>query len=192
MMRRITTAHRWFLVALAALLTAWAPVELAAQQGRQRPPRTQMERQLRERFQEMMAQRLQLTEEQRFALREITSEMEDTRRELAVREARVQAELRTLGGDIEEARAQELLAEIVAIMQEEAELAQLEIRRLEEVLQARQVVAFILFREDLGRRIREIRDRARRGGGGGDGTSMPRRPFMDGGLDRVPGSPPGG
>lgn len=171
-------------VGALVLLTGLAAGDLAAQDRRGPPQRQQMERQLRERFQQMMVQRLQLTEDQQFAMRQITEELEDSRRQLAVREARLQGELRALGDDLEEDRAQELLDEILSIKTEEAELVLLEIDRLRDVLQARQILGFIMVREEMGRRIREIRSRR---GGGGDGTPSPRRPF-----GQSPGGPGGG
>ena len=152
--------------ALALGLMVLAPVQVAAQQER-RVPRQQMEQQLRERFEAVIVERVGLDEAQAAAVREITGEIMELRRELARREMALQRQLRGLTpANLDAERASDLIEEIMAVRAEEVRVMQLETERLREHLSDVQVLVLFQVREEMGRRIREMRG-ARPGGPGG-------------------------
>ncbi len=148
-----------FVLALAGATGA----PLSAQRG---PPgrmgqqdRTELERRVRERFGQMVKQRLGLDDEQAQRLNEtVMSFQEDRmslwREEQAVRK-RVEALLLEGGDDQAEARA--LLQRMQELRMEEARLGQTEQDKLLEVLTPAQVLRFQSMREEMGQRIRRLR-----------------------------------
>ena len=178
---------------LAAAMTLPAP--LAAQQRgpqdrRGEVDREQLEQRMRAQMGRMMRERLGLSEQQATRLAEVVQDFDGRRRDLFVLEQATRRRVEALlleGGD-DEQEAGELLARMAALRVQEAELFRAEQEALLDVITPAQVLRLQSLREDLGRRIRQLR-----GGRNGDGTPG-RRPggpgpgaFRDG-----PGGPVGG
>ncbi len=152
---------------------------LSAQRG---PPgrmgqqdRTELERRVRERFGQMVKERLGLDDAQAQRLNEtVMSFQEDRmslwREEQAVRK-RVEALLLEGGDDQAEARA--LLQRMQELRMEEARLGQTEQDKLLEVLTPVQVLRFQAMREEMGQRIRRLRGMGPGGPGGMGPGALP-------------------
>jgi len=114
----------------------------------------------------MTQERLGLDEEQATRLSEVVQAFEGQRGELArrERETRRRVDELTDAADVGEAEALELLGLQAALRLEEAQLFRAEQDALLEVLSPGQVLELQELRQDLGRRIRELRG----GGRGGD------------------------
>ena len=146
---------RWALLGLlVALLAPEMAVAQRPQGGRNRPD---MERQLRERFEAMVQRELGLGDEQAAVLREAVAEFQEDRGALAQRQRELQRRLRSTGSILSEDEARSVLDELVAVKQEEVRLLELEQARLLEVLSPQQLVRFYTLREQLGARIRQLR-----------------------------------
>jgi Spy/CpxP family protein refolding chaperone len=119
---------------------------------------------------EMMQRRLGLTEEESASLSEIAEEFMPLRRALARDEQAVRrrVEALTLEAPTDDAEASELLARLVDLRRQDAELFVQEQDRMLEVLTPRQVLQMHALREELGERIRRLR--RGRGNSGGNGT----------------------
>lgn len=168
---------------LAMALSAAAAVPGLAQQ---RPPerrmdRMELERRVRARFGQMVKERLGLTDEQAARLAETVGSFRQDRQSLMREEQalqkRVEAALLEGGPTDDEART--LLDQMQKLQFDEAELFKNEQEKLLEVLTPSQLVRFHALREQMGRRIQQLR-----GGPGMPGMSGRRGP---GG----PGGPPG-
>lgn len=153
------------LLGLLALLPLPGPAEAQQQRRQQRPPRAEMEAQVRERFQRMVWRELGLSEEQGQALAAAVEEFQEPRRELAQRQRMLQRRMAGTGALLSETEARGVLDEIVAVRQAEVDLVRRERERLLEVLEPPQLVRFYTLRDRFGARIRELRE----GGGGGPG-----------------------
>lgn len=158
-------------LATALLLGALLfPADLIAQdRERVRGPegRQQMEQMLRERFERMIVDRLELEPAQATRLRELTRDMMEDRRALALRERRLQARMAALGADVGEGQATALLAEVLNVQDEELRLRNREVAELRAFLSDRQILLLFRVREEMGRRIREVRGERGPGGSGG-------------------------
>lgn len=153
----------------AVLLSMTVPVATHAQDERQdRPSREEMERQFRQRFQADVRRELNLTEQQSNAVQAIVDGMQTDRRTLAMREFRLQRLMRSDSVVLTQAQASSALDELVAIKQEEARLMSMETVRLRRVLPDAKVIEFYQLREEMGRRIQNVR----RGGGERGGGMM--------------------
>jgi Spy/CpxP family protein refolding chaperone len=166
-----------FVLALAG--TTGAP--LSAQRGPPgrmgQPDRTELERRVRERFGEMVKQRLGLDDEQAQRLNETVMSFQQDRMSLGREEQAVRKRVEALlleSGD-NQAEARELLQRMQELRLQEAKLWQTEQDKLLEVLTPEQVLRFQAMREEMGQRIRRLR-----GGGPGGGRGMP--PGMEVGL----------
>lgn len=151
------------------------PSLLEAQQPR-RPGarvqnRTQLERQLRVRFQQMVARELGLSEEQGQALDGVVAQFQEPRAELARRQAELRRRMMGTGALLSEAEASAVLQEILEVKEEETRLLAEEQSRLQEVLSPPQVVRFYTLREQLANRVRQLRENRRGGGGSGPGAT---------------------
>jgi Spy/CpxP family protein refolding chaperone len=131
-----------------------------------------MERAIRERFETMVWRELGLDEGQREALAAAVQEFREPRRDVSQRQVRLERRLAGTGALLSEDQAREVLAELVAVKRAEVELLAREQERLLEVLTPPQLVRFYTLREQLGRRIRRLREN-RPGGGGPPGRSSP-------------------
>lgn len=158
--------------ALVALVSLGAFASgLEAQQprrpGARAQERPQLERQLRQRFQQMVARELGLGEDQAVALDAAVAEFQEPRAELARRQIELRRRMTGTGALLSEDEAVAVLDEILAVKEEEARLMAEEQTRLLQVLSPPQVVRFHMLREQLANRIRQLRENRRGGGGPG-------------------------
>jgi hypothetical protein len=179
------------LLAIGVLMTSLlAPSGLDAQtrQGRRgagqmEGRRAEMQRQIQRRFDTAIRERLGFDDAQMEALMKVTREHGRLRRELAQRRQRTQMKVRMLGKEelggapLTEEAASEVLAELVAISQEEADLFAAEQLALLELYSPLQVFQLQQAREEMAQRIRSLRGEGRGGPGGQRGPGGP------GGLD---------
>ncbi len=162
-------------------LSQVGPPPGAGQRRGQEPARQQeLERRLQARFGENIRSRLGLDAEKLRAIQGVMQAFQAERQTLNRSHASLRYRLRDPGlPDMPDAEARAFLQELVAIQDQELALYRREQEQLLGVLTPAQVVLFYRLREDLGRRIQELRQ-----GGGGLGV---------GGLgERLPGSPPEG
>ena len=178
---------------LLTLLLVGNGDELAAQRaGRTAPgagvePRTRLEQRVLGRFDALVQQRLGLTDEQSLRLREVLAGFHERRRQFVGDRQRARQELLRLGdmGDLTEDRAIRALEEMIRLGEEEMRLFRAEQEALVEVLTARQILQFVVMREQLHERIQNIRrSRSPRrsppgGGGPGGGFGPPGAPFWE-------------
>ncbi|MGD2071641.1 MAG: hypothetical protein PVI57_23455 [Gemmatimonadota bacterium] len=175
--------HPYGTVALLALLLA-APAGLAAQQ-RGGPPgqREELQRRLQTRFGQIVSRQLGLEREQQQELSRVLREGAQERRDLLAREQALRVRLRAQGSILPtaepaplmpEEQAREVLAEMRAIREAEANLRASEEARLLEILTPAQLVRFYAVREQLNQRIRRLQQGPMRGGGPG-GPGPPGR-----------------
>ena len=153
---------------------------LAAAQGRGPDPdrRAELEQRLRGQFLRQLAERLDLTEEQRTGVREVLAEGAEARRDLALESQALRIDLiqavREDGTPM--SRFQELLAQLDVIRAREQEIAQQEEAGLAEFLNPRQLAVFLMVRMQFNERLQQLRGRRAPGPGGGpDGPTG--RPF---------------
>jgi Spy/CpxP family protein refolding chaperone len=146
----------------------------SAQEPDRRPPqdRAEMERRIREQMQRIVKERLELTDEESAALAEATRGFENRRRQLGRSElaTRRRIEALMLEGAADDAEAEELLERMVELRRQEAELFAEEQEALLQILPPGKVLRLQSIREEMGRRIRNLRrggERGRRGPGGG-------------------------
>jgi hypothetical protein len=142
---------------------------IAAQDPPRRPPqdRAEMEQRYRAQMQRVVKERLQLTDGESEELSAVVQSFEERRRTLRRSEmaTRRRIEALTLEGGSDEEEAAQLLARMVELRQQEAELFADEQAALLEVLPAAKVLQLQAVREEMGRRIRNLRrggDRGRR------------------------------
>lgn len=179
-------------VIFGLLLTALVP-PVAAQRGvqgrRGLEDREQLENRVRAQMGRFMRERLGLDSAQAARLSAVVEDFEGQRRELfALEQAtrlRVGALLLDGADDQDEARA--LLARMWELRAQEAELFRAEQEALLEVLTPTQVLQLQELRQDLGQRIRALRDGRGGGRGQGFGRGTPR-----GGRIGAAGPPPRG
>ena len=161
-------------VVFTLLFVSVSPGTALAQDPPRRPPqdRAEMEQRVRAQMQRVVKERLQLTDAQSEELSEVARGFEDRRRSLArsERATRRRIEALMLEGGADEAEAQELLARMAELREQEAALFAEEQAALLEILPATKVLQLQTVREEMGRRIRNLRrggERGRRPGGGG-------------------------
>jgi hypothetical protein len=180
--RRIVTRAG---LGLVALLLAAPGLNAQARQGRSRmqgPPegrRAEMQRQVQRRFDRAIRERLGFDDAQMEMLMGITRERSQLRRELAQRKQRAQVKVRMLGQEdlggapLTDEAALEVLADLVAISQEEADLFAAEQAALLEVFSPTEVFQLQQLREQMAERIRGLRGEGRGGPGGPGGPGIP-------------------
>lgn len=171
----------------ACLMVVTLPLAGAAQQGPQR--RMEMERRVRERFGEIVKERLGLSAEQQQELADVLRTFQEERESLALRESQLRRRIVAQGVltprddapllDDEEAR--EILDEWRKIWDDERSLVSAEEDRLLQLLTPSQLVRFYAMREALNDRVRGLRQGGPPGPGGGMGPGA-----------RGGGGPPGG
>ena len=124
-----------------------------------------MERRVRAQMQRVVKERLQLTDEQSEELATIAQSFERRRRDLRRSEVatRRRVEALMLEGSADEQEAGELLERMVELRQQEAQLFADEQAALLEVLPAEKVLQLQALRDEMGRRIRDLRRRGERG-----------------------------
>jgi Spy/CpxP family protein refolding chaperone len=174
---------------LIALLVTLGAEGLAAQRmgpQQQRPGdgrRARMEQMIRGRFDAMVRQQLGLTDEQSQNLTDVLDVYREQRRDFMEDEQSTRRQLMTLGaeGEITEEQAIDALQDMLRLRENEVRLFREEQEALVGVLSARQLLRFVVMREQLNQRIQSIRA----GGGRGMGMGPP-------GGRRPGAGPPGG
>ncbi len=157
-----TRASSVFVIAAGVLLAlpghGWAQDRPTAPD---RPDRSRLEERVRARIGEIIRERLELTAAESEELSAIAREFEGRRRELSRAERQAREEARALvdAGSADDAAASALLERFVALRIQEAELAEEEQARLQDLLTASQVLQLYELRAEIGRRIRAIRSR---------------------------------
>ena len=179
------------LIGLLTVLLVTVGVEgIAAQRrGPQRPrgaQRAQMEQMIRGRFDAMVRQQLELTDEQQQRFQEVLSGYREQRLEFMQNEQRTRRQLMSLGaeGELTEEQANEALQQMIRLREEEVRLFREEQEALVGVLSARQLLQFVVMREQLNQRIQSIR------AGGGRGMGPPQGRGPGSGLGPPGGFPP--
>lgn len=140
--------------------------------------REDLERQVRRQFMAQVAQRLQLTDEQREQVREVLAARAEDRRDLALESQALRIDLMQAvrDDDAEMSRFESILERLEAVRAREREIEQAEEEALAEILDPRQRAIFLMLRMQLNDRIRQMRG-ARGGPGMGGGPGGP-----DGGV----------
>ena len=165
---------------LVAVLVAGGAEGLAAQrgagaeQGDQRGSRrAQMEERIQARFDAMVREQLGLTDEESLRLQDVLAGFRDQRLEFMKSERSTRRQLMNLGAgdELTEEQAIEALQAMLRMREEEVSLFREEQEALVGVISARQLLQFVVMREQLNQRIQNIR-----GGGRGGGPPQGRRP----------------
>ena len=151
--------------------------------------RAQMEQMIRGRFDAMVRERLGLTDEEQQRFQDVLAGFREQRLDFMQDEQGTRRRLMRLGaeGELTEEQASEALQGMIWLREEEVRLFREEQEALVGVLSARQLLHFVVMREQLNQRIQSIRA----GGGRGMGPPPGRGP----GSGLGPGSslgPPGG
>jgi hypothetical protein len=165
---------------LVAVLIVGGAEGLSAQrgagpeQGGQRGDRrAQMEERIQARFDAMVREQLGLTDEESQRLQEVLAGFREQRREFMQDERSTRRQLMNLGSgdELTEEQAVDALQSMLRMREEEVRLFREEQEALVGVISARQLVQFVVMREQLNQRIQNIR-----GGGRGGGPPQGRRP----------------
>lgn len=173
----VNLARRVILPSLLLCLVA-APVD--AQDRRDRRPssdeRQEMERRARAQMSRMIREELDLTEAEYEPISAVMDRYGDQRRNLARSERELRRELEALlEGRVEDTtEASSVLGRLVELREQEASIFREEQEALLEHLTPTQVLQLHSLREQISRRIRELR--GRRGGGDGDRGTIPPYP----------------
>ena len=202
-----TAIHRVVRASIAVMvmvmvMVAGASVAAVAQSGPPGPPeqgraggarmndapRAQIERRLQDRINQVVRQRLVLTDEQFAKLREVASKIEDDRRALRTDEAITRFSMRQelLAGDrVNEARVTDLLARMPQLERRRLELMENEQRELSKFLSPSQRARYLGLQDELRRSMQELQ---RRRQDANDDSVPPPRP---GAVRRPKRLPPG-
>lgn len=158
---RATAALHVSRVALVGLAMALALAVTGREGTAQVSPRTrsELERQIRDRWQERMREELDLTEAQQAALRTVLQEFTLERRQLALDERELRLAVERYMRDLPGAPADELVDQAVQLKEREFALYRREMERLGDILTADQLLRFGVMREELARRIRQLAPR---------------------------------
>jgi hypothetical protein len=164
MMRRL-------LFAMLTTLTLVQPA--AAQRSRggspsQQPSRAELERRLRENYEQQVRERLGLDEEQARELNEAVMQFQEERLALQRRESALKRRLegqgatgRRGGAVLADNTAREVLQEMLALENDETSLFNREQERLLELLTPSQLVSYYLLREQFAETLRRARSPGR-------------------------------
>jgi Spy/CpxP family protein refolding chaperone len=160
------------LLALFALTLA-APAS-AQRRGSSNTPveRAELERRLRENFERLVRERLELTEAQATQLADVVLEFQGERLAQQRRESDLRRRLQGQGGSggrrggapLSEEEARAVLAEMRALQNQETEIFNREHERLLGILTPTQLVRYYLIREQLAESLRRVRGPGDRGG----------------------------
>ena len=161
---------------LAILLLAGFDGVVAQRPGARRPPggrgqRAQMEQRIQSRFDLMVRDQLELSDEQGQQLGDIVEGFLQRRQELTLRERQVRGTVLSLGtgsaeeGEFSDEEATDALQEMVRLREEETSLFREEQEALVGVLTPQQLVRFVVMRSQLAERIQRIRSGERPRGG---------------------------
>lgn len=164
--RRYGYLSRSVVLAAAVVAMLAGPLEGQERQRRRSPvDREQMQERIRAEMARMIQERLGLDDDESARLGEVMERFQEQRRELwrSEQATRRRVEALMLEGGDDPAEARELLERLVELRAEESRLFASEQEALLEVLTPTQVLTLHALREQMGRRIRELR--GRRGGG---------------------------
>lgn len=172
-------SKRTVILTLATILMAVPAPVLAQRPGRgamrgQGRMRMEMEGRIRARFEQRLFADLRLTAQERSSVRDVMETFHQRRREVAQREREARQRVRDLetlranGEEIPEADARAVLAAIMELRDEEAQLFKDEQAALLETLRPDQVLSLLQAREVFGEQIRRLRGR----GGGPPGAGL--------------------
>lgn len=167
----VRTSCRVALAAVVFLCTLTSVVRAQGMPGARNPQRQELERRVRARYGEMMRQRLGLSAEQSDRLGQTVDSFADRRQRLLADEQALRRRIEAilLEQDPTDEEASSLLARMQDLRVEEADLFRAEQEALQQVLTPVQLVRFHAMREQLGKRIMQLR--------GGQGPPGPgRRP----------------
>ena len=155
----------------------------APQQRAEEGRRARMEQMIQGRFDAMVREQLGLSDEQSQKLENVLEGFREQRRGFMQDERSTRRQLMNLGAgdELTEEQATEALQAMLRLREEEVRLFREEQEALVGVISARQLLRFVVMREQLNQRIQSIRG----GGGRGMGPPAGRRPGGRGG-------PPGG
>ena len=173
----------WLLVNLLLLGLASPALgqEAGARTRGQMESRQQLEARVRQLFNQRIRADLGLTKEQFSEVETRLQPFQQERRDLARRERatrlRIQAVLQDVGRD--ECEADELLAEMIKLREEELSLFKREMEALGDQMTSEQRLRFIVYRDQLNQRLQGARGRAL--GGGPPGGVPPGGPDPAGG-----------
>lgn len=150
--------------------------------------RAQIERRLQDRINQVVRQRLALTDEQFARLRDVASKIEDDRRALRTDEAITRFSMRQelLAGDrVNEARVTDLLAKMPQMERRRLELMENEQRELAKFLSPSQRARYLGLQDELRRSMQELQRRRQ------DASDDSVPPFRPGAARRPKRLPPG-
>ena len=166
-------------VLVALLITVGSEGLTAQRRGSpdQRPGegrRAEMEQMIRGRFDAMVRQQLGLSDEQSQRLQDVLEGYREQRRGFMQDERSPRRQLMNLGAgdELTEEQATEALQQMLRLREEEVRLFREEQEALVGVISARQLLRFVVMRDQLNQRIQSIRA----GGGRGMGPPGGRRP----------------
>ena len=140
------------------------------------PRRQELEKRFQQRVENMVRQRLQLTDEQAVKLREVASRAEESRRILRRDEMRARQSMREelLSGDnSNEARVVELLDQMPRLERRRLELLEQEQREISRFLTPIQRARYFALQDELRRGMQELQ--RRRMGADSSGTATPEK-----------------
>ncbi len=143
--------------------------------------RAEMELRIQARFDNLVREELELSDDQTRQLQEAVEDFRSRRLEFSQSELNTRARVGRLGAavgaqELTEEEASEILAEMLELSGAEATLFREEQEAFLRILSAPQVVRYIMMRQQLGDRILTLRRGGGRGrpGGGGPGQLRPR------------------
>ena len=143
--------------------------------------RAEMELRIQARFDNLVREELELSDDQTRQLQEAVEDFRSRRLEFSQSELNTRARVGRLGAagggqELTEEEASEILAEMLELSGAEATLFREEQEAFLRILSAPQVVRYIMMRQQLGDRIRTLRGGGGRGrpGGRGPGQLRPR------------------
>lgn len=156
---------------IAILVVLVAPVSAQRRPGMRGQDRAELESRIRQRFGEMVRQRLGLDREQAARLEEVVASFQSERMRLAREGQAIRRRMEALALErrTDDAEALELLERLRALRLEEAQVFQAEQEQLLDVLSPSQLLTFQMLREEMAQRIRRLR-------GMGPGAGPPGRP----------------
>lgn len=158
-------------IAIVLLVLLTPATGLAQGRGPDPDRRAELEQRVRQQFLRHVADRLDLTAEQRTRVREVLAEGAEARRDLALESQALRIDLiqAVRDDEAEMARFEAILERLEAIRAREREIAQQEEAALAEVLDPRQRAVFLLLRMEMNDRVRQLRRHGPGGMGGGSG-----------------------
>ena len=186
MKRRTRVIDRAFGLLIAALLVGGGEELVAQRRGGQQPggggQRAEMERRIQARFDNLVRETLDLTDDQVQQLQDVVEDFRGRRMDFSQRERSTRARVGRLGvrgggGELTEEEASEILAQMLELSGDEAILFREEQEAFLQILSAPQVVRFIVMRQQFGDRIRTLRGGRGRGGGPQGGRRPGPPPF---------------